>query len=252
VKTLKTFYAANREEWRAWLEKHHKTETEIWLIYYKKSSGRPRIPYDDAVEEALCFGWVDSLVKRIDDEKYSQKFTPRKDRLKWSEPNKIRARAMIEQGRMTDAGLAVIGDGILGAGSGRKRNQHDSMPAFIEAALNGNKRARANFDSIAPYRQRRYVLWITSPKREETQKERLSKIIALLAQSKNPGDIVPEFVQKALNANKKASANFQNLAPSYRRLYIRWIISATREETQKKRLAEAIELLAQNKKLGLK
>src|SRR5262249_11435505 len=252
MKIPKSFYAADRQQWRAWLEKNHKTQTEVWLIYYKKASGRPRVPYDDAVEEALCFGWVDSLVKRIDDEKYAQKFTPRKDSLKWSEPNKIRARAMIEKGKMTDAGLAVIGDAILAAGSGPKKKQHDSMPPFIEAALNGNKRARANFDSIAPSRQRRYVLWITSPKREETQKERLRKIIGLLAESKNPGDKVPEFVQKALNANTKGGRNFKNVAPSYRRLYIRWIISATREETQKKRLAEAIELLAQNKKLGLK
>jgi uncharacterized protein YdeI (YjbR/CyaY-like superfamily) len=158
----------------------------------QKSSKQPRIPYDDAVEEALCFGWVDSLVKRIDDEKYAQKFTPRKNHSKWSEPNKKRARAMIKQRKMTQAGLAVIAEGILAA-------------------------------------------------REEPRPKRTDKNIS-----------IPEFIEKALKANKKARENFDNLAPSYRRLYLGWITSAKREETQKRRLAEAIGLLAQNKKLGLK
>jgi len=257
MKTLKTFYAANRDEWRAWLETNHKTETEVWLIYYKKGSKRPRIPYDDAVEEALCFGWVDSLVKRIDEEKYAQKFTPRKNHSKWSELNKKRVRAMIEQGKITEAGLAVIDKAILSAlepseASRSKPKIENTVPEFIQEGLKSNKKARANFDDLTPSRQRRYVIWITSVKRDETQRERLREIIELLAQSKNPGDIIPEFVEKALNANKKARTNFQNLAPSYRRLYIRWITSAKREETRKRRLMEAIGLLAQNKKLGLK
>src|SRR6516225_11121505 len=82
-----TLHVANRDEWRAWLAKHHASETEIWLIYYKKSSGQPRIPYDHAVEEALCFGWIDSIVKRIDDDQFAQKFTPRRDFTKWSAIN---------------------------------------------------------------------------------------------------------------------------------------------------------------------
>jgi hypothetical protein len=74
----KTLHVTSREEWRAWLTKHYQSETEVWLIYYKKHTGQPRISYDHAVEEALCFGWVDSIVKRIDDEKFAQKFTPRR------------------------------------------------------------------------------------------------------------------------------------------------------------------------------
>jgi len=257
MKMTNSFYAADRHQWRAWLKKNHKTQTEVWLIYYKKASKRPRIPYDDAVEEALCFGWVDSLVKRIDDETYAQKFTPRKDRSKWSDPNKKRLRAMIEQGKMTEAGLAVIDKAILTAlegpeGTHGKPNQRDNVPAFIEDALNANKRARASFDNLAPSHRRRYILWIMSAKREETQKDRLKQAISMLAQGKAAGDIIPGFVQKALNANKKARTNFENLAPSYRRLYIRWITTTRREETQRRRLAEAIRLLEQNKKLGLK
>jgi uncharacterized protein YdeI (YjbR/CyaY-like superfamily) len=192
MKISRTVYCSSRDEWRAWLEKNHKTETEVWLIYYKRNSKRPRVPYDHAVEEALCFGWIDSIVKRIDDERYAQKFTPRKNHAKWSELNKKRARAMIKQGKMTDAGLAVIAKGILAA-------REDSKP-----------------------------------------------------RPDNKDALIPEFVEKALNANKKARKNFDNLAPSYRRLYIGWITSAKREETQKKRLKEAVGLLVQNKKLGLK
>jgi len=257
MKITRSFYAADRDQWRAWLEKNHKTQTEVWLIYYKKASKRPRIPYDDAVEEALCFGWVDSLVKRLDDEKYAQKFTPRKDRLKWSEPNKKRLRAMIEQGKMTDAGMAVIDNAILAGlkdseGKHGKPKQGESVPEFILKVLNADKKARASFDNLTPSHRRRYIRWITSASREETQKDRLKQVISLLSRSKIPGDDIPEFVEKALNANKKARANFENLAPSYRRLYIRWITTARREETQRRRLAEAIRLLEQNKKLGLK
>jgi len=257
MKIPKSFYAADRKQWRAWLEKNHKTQTEVWLIYYKKASKRPRIPYDDAVEEALCFGWVDSLVKRIDDEKYAQKFTPRKDTSKWSEPNKKRLRAMMEQGKMTGAGLAVIDKAVLTRlkdreGKSGKPNSGDGVPVFVQAAIDADKRARRNFYSLTPSHRLRYIRWIMSAKREETQKDRLKQAISMLAQGKAAGDVIPGFVQQALDANQKARANFENLAPSDRRTYIRWIITARKEETSKNRLAEAIRLLEQNKKLGLK
>ena len=108
MRSTKELYVMNREDWRAWLEQNHATEKEVWLLYYKKHTGKPTIPYDDAVEEALCFGWIDSLVKRIDDEKYTQKFTPRKNRSVWSESNKKRAKRTIKLGRMTGAGLHKI------------------------------------------------------------------------------------------------------------------------------------------------
>src|SRR5882672_2504259 len=111
----KTLHVTSRDEWRAWLKKHHASETEVWLIYSKRNSGQPRIPYDHAVEEALCFGWIDSLVKRIDDEKFAQKFTPRRDCTKWSALNKRRVRKLIREGRMTEDGLANVDLGMLGA-----------------------------------------------------------------------------------------------------------------------------------------
>ena len=88
MEITKTYYVATRSEWCKWLQKHHTSATEIWLIYYKKHTGMPRVSYNDAVEEALCFGWIDSLVKRVDADTYAQKFTPRKSKSKWSELNK--------------------------------------------------------------------------------------------------------------------------------------------------------------------
>ena len=94
-------YFRNRDKWRAWLEKHHAIEKEVWLVYYKKHTGKPCITYNEAVEEALCFGWIDSIVKAIDEKKYCQKFTPRKDNSKWSESNK----KIVKHGSMICGGI---------------------------------------------------------------------------------------------------------------------------------------------------
>src|SRR5437764_14552104 len=105
---LRSYYAKNRKAWRSWLKKHHKTEPGVWLIYYKKNSGKSRVSYDDAVEEALCFGWIDSIIKPIDEEKYMQKFTPRKTKSVWSALNKRRVEQLIANNLMADAGLKII------------------------------------------------------------------------------------------------------------------------------------------------
>ncbi|UCC32844.1 MAG: hypothetical protein JSW53_03315, partial [Candidatus Bathyarchaeota archaeon] len=87
-------YVTNRDEWRSWLEKNHEAEKEVWLIFYKKHVGKPSVPYEDAVEEALCFGWIDSIIKKIDEKKFVRKFTPRKSSSRWSELNRKRAQKM--------------------------------------------------------------------------------------------------------------------------------------------------------------
>ena len=104
----KTFYAANRKQWRAWLAKNHRSEPEIWLIYYKKNSDKPRIPYNDAVEEALCYGWIDSILKPKDDISYLQRFSPRRKNSKLSEMNKERVYRLIKAKKMTRFGLEKI------------------------------------------------------------------------------------------------------------------------------------------------
>lgn len=103
-----TLYITTRQEWRAWLKKHHKTEKDIWLMYYKKASGKPRIPYDDAVEEALCYGWIDSIEKSIDSERFVQRFSPRKPGSNLSPSNKERIIRLIKQKKMTQAGLKAV------------------------------------------------------------------------------------------------------------------------------------------------
>lgn len=102
---VKTIYVKDRKQWRSWLRKNHASEREIWLIIYKKKSNKPSIPYEDAVEEAVCFGWIDGRVKRIDDEKYMQRYSPRTAKSAWSASNIARAEKMIAQGKMTEAGL---------------------------------------------------------------------------------------------------------------------------------------------------
>ena len=99
----KTLYVKHRDQWRAWLQKHHASKREIWLVYYKKESGKQRIPYNDAVEEALCVGWIDSVVKPFDGDFRAHRFTPRKKGSVWSEPNKRRVRRLAREGRMAEA-----------------------------------------------------------------------------------------------------------------------------------------------------
>ena len=183
-------YVANRADWRAWLERHHETHTEIWLIYYKKHTGRPTIPYDDAVEEALCFGWIDSTVKRIDDEKYAQRFTPRKDSSNWSALNKKRIRKLIQEGKMTKAGLAKISEEVLSereSNSPKVRRRDVTLPSFFKEALIANEHAWANFNSLAPSYRSDYIKWVSMAKKEATRDRRLKEAIELLALNKKLG-----------------------------------------------------------------
>jgi uncharacterized protein YdeI (YjbR/CyaY-like superfamily) len=249
----KTLYVTNREQWRAWLTKHYQSETEVWLIYYKKHTGRPRISYDHAVEEALCFGWIDSIGKRMDDEKFAQKFTPRRDHTNWSALNKQRLRKLIREGRMTEAGLAKVDLAILGKEPETKQSKGElDIPRFVKQALMANAKAWENFRSLTPSRRRAYIRLIMDARKEETRKRRLRDVVLRLEQSQGDPDDIPGFIKQALMANAKAWDNFRNLAPSYRRHYIGWIMHAAKHETRERRLQEAVSLLEQNKKLGLK
>ena len=106
---VSTLYVKERQHWRAWLEKFHDVEKSgIWLVYYKQHTGKPTLEYNESVEEALCFGWVDSLIRKLDDEKFARKFTPRKDDSSWSESNRKRVENLIAKGRMTEHGMARV------------------------------------------------------------------------------------------------------------------------------------------------
>lgn len=187
MKTGETLYLKDRKTWREWLRKNHKKRQEIWLIYYKKHTGKPRIPYDDAVEEALCFGWIDSTVKRIDDERYMQKFTPRNKKSIWSESNIRRAKKMIKKKMMTRKGLELY-EYAMRAGQQSERPgiiaEKLSVPPDLAKALARNKKAEKNFSRFAPSYRKMYIFWILDAKKSETRKRRIKRVVLLAGQNK--------------------------------------------------------------------
>jgi len=186
---IKQLYVADREQWRKWLSEYHDKETGIWLIFYKKVTSRPTIAYEAAVEEALCFGWIDSIIKKIDATKYARKFTPRSDKSKWSQLNKKRVDKMIKEGRMTEVGLAKIRIAKktgLWDKDDRPQISLDIPPEFANA-LARSKKAKENFEKLAPTYRKHYIGWISFAKRPETKKRRIAESIALLEKGQKLG-----------------------------------------------------------------
>jgi uncharacterized protein YdeI (YjbR/CyaY-like superfamily) len=185
VQITETVYVGTRAAWRAWLRKHHKTRREIWLIYYKRGSGKPRVEYGDAVEEALCFGWIDSTVKTIDESKYAQRFTPRKPGSNWSTPNLERVARLKAAGLMTPAG-AVHVPTARAAKAFRAQHTHrttapTTAPRDFAAALRRNAKAAAFWKTLAPGYRRLHVRWITSAKGTDTRARRIARAVDALA-----------------------------------------------------------------------
>jgi len=189
VKKIDGLHIAHRDNWRTWLEKNNDIMREIWLIFHKKHTGKPNISYDEAVEEALCFGWIDSIIKKIDDQKFVRKFTPRKPGSKWSESNKKRASKMIDEGKMTEAGMALINQ-AKDRGTWQKSPQLKrdfTIPRYVETALESNEKALKNFNKLAKSYKKQYIGWVDSAKREETRKRRLAEVINALEKNKELG-----------------------------------------------------------------
>ena len=184
-----TLYVATREEWRTWLEANQDKKTEIWLIYYKLGSGKPRIPYKDAVEEALCFGWIDGIVKQIDAEKYTQRYSPRKKDGNWSELNISIAEKLIGQGLMAEPGLKAYKIG-LAYNTPEKRAakaKQDIVPDDLLSALKMNSAAFDNFSRFPPSSQRTIARFVNNAKRSETRQKRIDEVVALAAENKKIG-----------------------------------------------------------------
>jgi len=183
-------YVTNRKAWREWLKKNHTTKKEVWLIYYKKRTGKERIPYNDAVEEALCFGWIDSTVRRIDDERYAQKFTPRRAGSIWSTINIERAQKMIKQGRMTKRGLVLfreVDKNRKESARERAARKRFTVPAELRKALAKKKEALKNFNNFAASYRKTYVWWILDAKKKETRERRVRRVVEWAAQNKKLG-----------------------------------------------------------------
>jgi uncharacterized protein YdeI (YjbR/CyaY-like superfamily) len=176
---------SDRESWRAWLSEHHEDAREVWLIFYKRHTGTVTVSYNAAVEEALCFGWIDSIVKRLDDRRYIQKFTPRTGTGRWSASNLKRFSQLVDAGLMTDAGRAKLAPGVKATAPPVRRNF--AMPSILKRALDGNAKAKGHFQEMTPSRQRAYITWIATAKRSETVERRLREALSLLARNEPLG-----------------------------------------------------------------
>jgi uncharacterized protein YdeI (YjbR/CyaY-like superfamily) len=184
AKAIKTLEVQTRQDWRNWLQEHHGSESEIWLVFHKRHTGLKSISYDDAVEEALCFGWIDSLVKRLDDARYARKFTPRTPDSRWSTINRRRYENLKARGLLAPAGLERAPTGRSGDAP---RPSASVIPPYIERRLKANPRAWDYFEQLAPSYRRTFIGWIESAKREETKEKRLREAIRLLAAGKKLG-----------------------------------------------------------------
>ena len=180
----KKLYVKDRAAFRAWLEKNHAMAREIWLVYYKKGSGRTRIPYNDAVEEALCFGWIDSIVKPIDETRYAQRFSPRRPRSILSAMNAERLRRLIAAGKVTEAGLAAVRL-QLAAAEGKPAFK---LPPDIAAALRADRTTWKNYCQFPESYRRIRIGWIVAARlRPEAFAQRLRYFVKMTAQNKRFG-----------------------------------------------------------------
>lgn len=196
MKIYEQIHFKKRSDFREWLKINHDKVDGIWMIYFKKHTKKENITYSDALDEALCFGWIDSTKKGIDEEKYIWKFTPRTNVKNWSDVNKLRVNRLIKNRLMTETGLNKI-DLYLKTGK---------------------------------------IDWKVEPKAKYP---------------KTPLE-VPDYILEFFTQHEPALTHFNNLAPSHKNNYLLWIINAKREKTKTKRLTEAVKLLKQNKKLGMK
>jgi uncharacterized protein YdeI (YjbR/CyaY-like superfamily) len=184
TKGLKTLEVRTRQQWRRWLREHHDSESVIWLVFYKRHTHKNFISYDGVVEEALCFGWIDSIVKRLDDERYFRKFTPRKSESRWSTTNRQRYAKLKACGLLAVAGLKR---GPTGRSGDAPRPSVHLIPSYLENQLKANPLAWNYFEQLAPSHRRAYIGWIDSAKREETREKRLREAIGMLAAGKKLG-----------------------------------------------------------------
>ena len=169
----------DRASWRAWLEKHHGRDAGVWLVSFRKGTGKPRVEYEDAVEEALCFGWIDSVVRTLDPERAMQLFSPRKPRSTWSRSNKLRVEKLIAAGLMRPAGLAKI-EQARRDGSWNMLAVVESLelPMDLRAAFEaGPAGARTNWDAFSPSSRRALLWWVHSAKRPETRAKRIVEVV---------------------------------------------------------------------------
>jgi uncharacterized protein YdeI (YjbR/CyaY-like superfamily) len=180
---LTTLDIRTRHRWRAWLAKNHASNPGIWLVRYKQHTGVKSMPYEDVVREALCFGWIDSLVKRLDDDRYAIKVTPRKATSKWSAINRKRWADLSAAGLLAPAGLGAPPTDQTYA----PKPKIPELPLYIAKAIRADSRAWTFFRQLAPTYRRHFIVWIHTAKRQDTRERRLRDAVGLLAAGKRLG-----------------------------------------------------------------
>ena len=179
MKITKSCTPRNQKDWHKWLEKNHNRESEVWLVYFKPASGKFNLDYESSVEEALCFGWIDSIIQKIDENSYARKFNPRRLNSQWSETNKRRVLKVIRDGRMMEAGLAKVTFDVedVQVSQPKAKRPAVEMPESIERALRSNAQAWETFQKISPSLKRNYILWLSNAKKSATFEKRLQLLI---------------------------------------------------------------------------
>ena len=174
----------SRKAWRTWLDKHHASSAGTWLVYAKKHSGLPSLTYNDAVEEALCFGWIDSKIRPMDDDFYMQMFTPRKPKSAWSPSNKARVKRLLAAGLMSAAGLAIVKAAkASGTWEAMKHVEELTIPPDLESAIKANPDASRQWASYSESRRRQVLYRLAGAKRRETRARYLQQIVENMARN---------------------------------------------------------------------
>lgn len=189
---LQLVHPETRGQWRAWLAAHHATARGVWHVSWKAATGRPRVAYEQAVEEALCFGWVDSLARRVDDERFRLLYTPRTRGSGWSRPNKERVARLLAAGLMEPAGLAVV-EAAKADGSWSLLDDVENLvePDDLRAALDADPAARTNWDAFPRSAKRGILEWIRQAKRPETRARRVAETATLAARNERTNEWRP-------------------------------------------------------------
>lgn len=182
-------FFTTKDDWRAWLEKNHRRKNGVWLLHYKKHTKKPGLNHFDAVKEALCFGWIDSTLKRIDDERFILKYSPRKPKSVWSKINKENAEKMIAAGKMTTAGFEKIQQakkqGLWDIAY--TNTMKERIPLDLKQALLADREAWGNFQHFANSYRNMYCGWVKTAKTEETRRKRIAEVVRRSKQNKKPG-----------------------------------------------------------------
>jgi uncharacterized protein YdeI (YjbR/CyaY-like superfamily) len=181
---LETLETDSARDWRAWLQRNHLNKREVWLVFYKERLKARSVSYDEALDEALAYGWIDSLIRKIDEKKYARKFTPRRPGSIWSRINVDRVNRLVKEGRMTEWGLEAFSKRTGKISMMEKVSAEGvTIPADLESALRKDKIAWNNFEKFTIGYRKKYLVWISSAKRAETRKKRIGEAVLMISRN---------------------------------------------------------------------